>query len=624
MGIESPTTYGDYYWASQVEAANLFDEGIEQAMSPYFGGLLGSIPELSELPAGMQTFIRALAEPSSPGMASYLTVTAGEFGAELIKDAVAPAMSMLKRSVNRRAKETWLTTQQTVELMQRKKITDEYFYLNMNSEGYENVIADQLYTSSFTYPAIPDLMRYARYHGSPDNTRPVMSSLFDVPPDDYDLYEWLTLQVLSTDQIHKLFRRGLIDESSATYLLQQTGWRGENIEQVKDLGWLIPNAMLLVQGDLQQGAETDKILKDISLGDIRPDMAETYLDAILTKPATAEIIAYELRTNPSLSNLPGRLKKIGIHPDYLDLYQELSYVIPPVNDIITMAVREAFTPDIAAKFGQYEDFPTELAEWGVKKGLTKEWSERYWAAHWSLPSAGQGFQMLHRGVIDQNELNMLLRALDVMPFWRDKLTQIAFRPLTRVDVRRMYREGVLDEAEVYEGYLDHGYAEANARKMTEYTIKQALTATAQFTSKDVIAAFTKRMIDLGEARMLLSDLGISSSDVSYTISRAEYKRKWDLTDSKIAGIKNLYKKGVYDENKARAELLSLALPSDEVNVLFEQWWFEKVGELAPTWTKAETLRFTTAGTITKKRAKIELERMGYDAEHIEIYLGQIE
>ena len=52
--------------------------------------------------------------------------------------------------------------------------------------------------------------------------------------------------------------------------------------------------------------------------------------------------------------------------------------------------------------------------------------------------------MLHRGVIDTAELDMLLRAQDVMPFWRDRLTAIAYRPLTRVDVRRMYKQGVLN------------------------------------------------------------------------------------------------------------------------------------------------------------------------------------
>ncbi|GAH81965.1 unnamed protein product, partial [marine sediment metagenome] len=118
-----------------------------------------------------------------------------------------------------------------------------------------------------------------------------------------------------------------------------------------------------------------------------------------------------------------------------------------------MAVREAFTPAIAKKFGQYEDFPPDFEKYAGMKGLSKEWAERYWAAHWSLPSPSQGYDMLHRGIIDNKELFMLMKALDIMPFWRDKLMQMSYHLLTRVDIRRMYKAGVLTEAEVYESYL---------------------------------------------------------------------------------------------------------------------------------------------------------------------------
>ncbi|GAJ12939.1 unnamed protein product, partial [marine sediment metagenome] len=241
------------------------------------------------------------------------------------------------------------------------------------------------------------------------------------------------------------------------------------------LGYILPNSMLFVQGGLVQEVENDTILENISKGDIHPDYAQTYLDAVLTKPASIDIMAYELRQENKLANLPKELKKIGIHPDYTKLYETLAYQIPPVADIITMAVREAFTPAIAEKFGQYQDFPADLEKYAAQKGLSEEWAKRYWAAHWALPSPQQGFEMLHRGVINSPELDMLLRASDVMPFWRDRLTAIAYRTLTRVDVRRMYKEGVLDEREVYEAYQDHGYSDENAARMAEFTVKQTLT-----------------------------------------------------------------------------------------------------------------------------------------------------
>ncbi|GAI22279.1 unnamed protein product, partial [marine sediment metagenome] len=150
-------------------------------------------------------------------------------------------------------------------------------------------------------------------------------------------------------------------------------------------------------------------------------------DAVLTKPSSTDIVAYSLRKDPSLTGLPASLTKIGIHPDYTDVYRTLANPIPPVADIITMAVREAFSPAIAERFGQYEDFPPDFERYASMKGLTPEWSKRYWAAHWSLPSPQQGFEMLHRGIINEDELRMLMRALDIMPFWRDKLMQMSYR-----------------------------------------------------------------------------------------------------------------------------------------------------------------------------------------------------
>jgi len=229
--------------------------------------------------------------------------------------------------------------------------------------------------------------------------------------------------------------------------------------------------MLLIQGSLVRGMTDDTIIDLISRGGIHPDFAHDYYDAILTKPASEDIIAYELRRDPSLSNLSNELRKVGIHDNYHGLYKELAYQIPPVADIITMAVREAFTPAIAARFGQYQDLPPDFVEWVGKKGLSREWAERYWAAHWSLPSPQQGFEMLHRGVIGEADLDMLMRALDIMPFWRDKLVQIAYRPLSRVDVRRMFALGVLGVSGVRKAYTDLGYNDYNADLMTQFTIK---------------------------------------------------------------------------------------------------------------------------------------------------------
>jgi len=624
VGIKDKSTYADYYWSTQIEAAGLADEVIEDAFAPYFAGVLGEIPFINELPPGMQNLVRALAEPTHAGFGGFALGVGVEMVDETLHTLTNPMMKMIGRKINRGAKETWLTSQQASILFHRGKIQKELWDLIIASEGYEDVLGKFVYQSEEAFPSIPDLITYGRYHGDPDNPWTEVQKHFDVDAVDWPVWNWLGLQRLTTQQIQTLYRRGHITEAELSTKLAEVGWSPEDRGFIEKMGWTMPNAMLLVQGDLQQQQSTDEILSDISRADINPKYAQQYLDAILTKPASQDIINYELRRDPDLSNLDQRLRQIGIHDDYLDVYKTLAYPIPPVADIITMAVREAFSPAVAARFGQYEDYPPEFEQWALKKGLTTDWSKRYWAAHWSLPSVTQGFEMLHRGVISQEDLNMLLRALDVMPFWREKLTKIGYRRLSRVDIRRMYGVGVLNEKEVYEAYLELGYNERDARRMSDFTVKQILASQSKFTTQDIISAYSKYMISSSEARSLLREVGVRSENISFIMSSADYKRDWALTDMRITAVKNLYKKGVYDADKARAELLALDLPTKRVDVLMEQWYIEEKDQPTRYWTNAQVISFYKAGLITESRAIQELFAMGYDAEHVNIYMRSTE
>lgn len=624
MSIKDKQTYGEYYWAMQVEANQFFADEAEKTVAPYLAGLLSDIPIIEDMPDGISRFIKMLSEPPSFAFLPFMAGVGINAIDEVLDMAFEPAMLGLKRSYGKRFKSKWLTTAQVNLLWSRKKITEGLWDEVIAAEGYEAVLGNSLFESQLPYPSIPDLVLYSRYQGDPDAPYGEFQKWFNLSPRDWPVWKWLGLQRLTTIQVQTLYKRGKIDKVTFDTELARIGWSFGDRDLMREVGYVLPNSMLLVQGGLLQEQSNDRILVDISKGDIHPDYAKTYLDAVQTKPSSTDIIAYQLRLDPGLSGLDSELRKIGIHPAYWPLYRELAYQIPPVADIITMAVREAFTPEIAARFGQYEDFPPAFEEWAAKKGLTKDWSQRYWAAHWSLPSPQQGFEMLHRGAINQDELNLLLRALDVMPFWRERLTKIAYRRLSRVDIRRMYGVGVLDEAGVYEAYIELGYNERDAKRMTDFTVKQILATQSKFTSRDVVTAYSKRMIDRSEARSLLIKVGVKSENIEFILSTAEYKRQWAFTEDRIAGIKNLYKKRVYDKNKTESELLKLDMPADQVSVLMEQWYFEIKAEPVRTWTTAQTLAFVKAELITKDRGIAELQQIGYDSEHIDIFSKSIE
>ncbi|GAI83112.1 unnamed protein product, partial [marine sediment metagenome] len=177
---------------------------------------------------------------------------------------------------------------------------------------------------------------------------------------------------------------------------------------------------------------------------------------------------------------------------------------PSPIDLVRFAVREVYNETIRARFNLDEDIsPTYLSE-AAKAGLPDTQARNYWASHWVLPSVNQGFEMLHRGVIEEDDLDLLLKALDIVPFWRDRLKEISYRPYTRVDVRRMHKLGILTTGQVDTAYRDLGYDAEKAENMTRFTLAYNTDSDTGVTRSNVIKAYKMGLFGTARLRTLLS------------------------------------------------------------------------------------------------------------------------
>jgi hypothetical protein len=187
-----------------------------------------------------------------------------------------------------------------------------------------------------------------------------------------------------------------------------------------------------------------------------------------------------------------RLRHLSYTHENAQLLMATWPTLPGVSDVVRFGVREVYRPEIVRAFQLDQDFPSlGEADW-TRIGLATEEFEKYWRAHWELPSISQTFEMFHRTTLDpidgfsqevqladgstvwriisEDRVAELLRVADVMPAWRDPLVRIAFTPFTRVDIRRFYRTGVMDLAGVQRAYLDIGYSEENALVQAEFVV----------------------------------------------------------------------------------------------------------------------------------------------------------
>jgi len=390
-------------------------------------------------------------------------------------------------------------------------------------------------------------------------------------------------------------RTGRMDPSAAI----ATAWRSpehaeELIEGLRDLGW------------------TDDLI-----------LAWTVVLSPVIGPS--DLLRLWLRHERDDGVLVDELKKQGWSTERINILKELSDVIPSLTDLISMAVREAWRDDVARRFGYDEDFPTEVVEWAEKQGLSQEWVQRYWRAHWVLPGVTQAFDMLHRlrpGTTDKpftiDDMKTLLRTADIPAAFRDWLVAISYSPYTRVDVRRMWRMGVLSEDEVKASYLDLGYDEEHADKLTQYTIWEETTEDRQLTRDAIVRGYKKLVMTRTEAGNNLVDIGYRPEDAELFLSIADLEIVEDKTGERIERARFLYVEGELNEQGVYADLGDLDLPSEQIADLVYRWEIERLKKVALP-TKSELEELYERDIITLDDLKVGLTKRRYTDETIAWY-----
>lgn len=614
MSIEFPATYGEAFWGPQVDASKLFADEEEKTLAPLLQSLFGLVSDLEGFPPEIAAIFGAVGTPGHFGLAEVAKQSLGQAGSAGLGAGLSPFLRALGYAANKKFPSARIDFPTTVSLAHKGKIIPELFTSRALMNGYEEAEARLLYEDAAPYPDMISLMQWARYTTDAGDVFTKVQSKMDVPDDEFQIWDFLSQIRLSVSEIQQLYLRGYMGEQDARGELLRDGYRTQDADAVLDLAFTVPNPAILVQARLLQDAQQDSILEAITTGGIHKDYAGEFLDAILSKPNPTDLIRFTLRTDPNLSNIEQGLKRLGVHPAYIDVFKTLAYPVPPIGDMITMAVREAFSPEIAERFGQYEDYPSELTRFAAMNGIDEEWSRRYWAAHWSLPSPQQGFAMYQRGIITQDELNLLLRALDIMPFWRHKLTELAYNPLTRVDVRRMYRLGVLTPGEVEKAYKDAGYSPENAKRLAEFVVRDTVQSQSGLSVSKIVTAYKNGYATRQDAYAAIQKTGVRSDNIDDILNNADRQLSWQRVKDGIAAIRNQYKQELITEPEARSQLSNLRLDGQKIAGLLAQWEADGVKEQKTLWTKADTLAMLKKGIISEGRASQELTALGYNPE----------
>ena len=309
------------------------------------------------------------------------------------------------------------------------------------------------------------------------------------------------------------------------------------------------------------------------------------------------------------------LRWAGYSDENVELIKKLYWDIPTPSDLVRMAVREVFSPEIVSEFGLHDDFPPDFNYWAGQIGISPDWALAHWGAHWDLPSASQGFEMRHRDVIDDRQLDLLLRVQDVMPFWRDKLRAITYHPVTRVDIRRMYRAGVVDRDKVLRVYKDLGYTPEDAEFLTEYVTRDVGDIDMNLPRASIEKAYEDRLFTRDEAAYAIAGLGYPADQVEMFLDLVDLRVEGRLAALAEDIVETDFKRGAIGEGAVRSQLGLLGVPAERVDLLVNLW-SRQAAVKDQDLTSAQLLRLFRAGVIGEPVLRGRLGRQGYNEQDV--------
>ena len=346
------------------------------------------------------------------------------------------------------------------------------------------------------------------------------------------------------------------------------------------------------------------------------------------EPSLTELLLLRNRGIYDDTQVTNSLKRQGFDNVTSTDLLELRQFYPGPSDLVSLAGREAFEPEAIREFNLDQDF--ELLDKGVfeKAGVSDEIARWYWVAHWNNPSLNQVFEMIHRGVEfspgvpwSTDHLNTYYKLADINPFFGDMLRQIAFRVPTRVDTRRMFEMGVIDEDQVNSIYKAQGYDQENADFLTEFAVRLK----ARF-GRELSRSQVEKLYSLGQ--ITPADFDDYLVLLDYSREEAEqirFLKDVDLEEDRIKAfldrVEYQYKRGTITREQASSELSDGDFVSFKVTQLLGDWDDEIITQQALPGTP-DLVEWLQGSLVDDETFRRYMKLKRFTDETIDLYMQQ--
>lgn len=347
-----------------------------------------------------------------------------------------------------------------------------------------------------------------------------------------------------------------------------------------------------------------------------------------------------LRFPGSAAEYRAQLEKAGYAPEIIEALEKLHPIVPPLPDMTRFADFGSFDPEIIAAWRDFYDAPDWITEpfklLGVENVGDLDWANKYWFSHWVQPGRFELGEMHRRGLLggrplgatrpetekERENADEIVRKAYLTQgysgYWQSRLLDLVSENLTRVDVRRMHKIGVVTDEELSDAYHRLGYYGANNQHMVTFTKKYNATADRDLTATEILKAYRRKTIDRDAALELLQEIGYGEDEADFKLIAEDAGASDAERTLSEAKLNKLYQNGLISQLEVTAELQAKRYDAQEIAHIFALWDLEAVpADKLPT--RGELSHFLAEGILSEVEFVSWMERIGYPGVHIDWY-----
>lgn len=354
---------------------------------------------------------------------------------------------------------------------------------------------------------------------------------------------------------------------------------------------------------------------------IAEPLARDYWAAHWDLPSYSQGVEMMHRGQLSPAQLDDLLKALDYAPTWRAKLRAIAQRIPPLGDMIRFAVREVYNPAQRQALGLDADYPTAFTAEAKLHGMDEERARQYWAAHWRLPSAQQGYRMLWRGEISPAQLDGLLKALDYPAVWRQRLSNIAHVVPGRIDLRRMFAADLIGRAELKEGYGRLGYADADAERMT--LLAEELAGGAAGAKELTLAHWSGEYlggyITPTQYQTRVRELGYDDAEAAQLVRLYDAKKVAQARDGAVSRIRTSFVGYQISRSEAAEQLQRTSIRPEARDRILAEWDIARSANVKQM-TAAQVRAAFKKARYSRAQAFSELQERGWRDDDANAYL----